>query len=167
MGLANQLASFLPNLPQNTSKIRKLLSPKNAFLWLPHHENEFTKIKKILCSLLIVKPFYPNLITYLITGASRLHGLGFALLQLKANNKFCLIQCGSKSLNDTQRNYNTIELECLAINHAIKKCKFYLYGKENFTVITDHKLLLEIFNKNLDDLDNPRLQRMREKKYGV
>ena len=50
----------------------------------------------------------PNLPTYLITDASRLHGLGFALLQLEATNKFRLIQCGSKSLNDTQRNYATI-----------------------------------------------------------
>ena len=30
----------------------------------------------------------------------------------------------------------------------------------------DHKPLLGIFNKNLDDLDNPRLQRMREKVMG-
>ena len=166
MGLANQLASFLPDLAQNTSKIRKLLSPKNAFLWLPEHETEFQTTKQILCGKMIVKPFDQNLKTYLITDASRLHGLGFALLQLEQNNTFRLIQCGSKSLNDTQRNYATIELECLAINHAIKKCKFYLHGKDNFTVITDHKPLLGIFNKNLDDLDNPRLQRMREKVMG-
>ena len=56
MGLANQLASFLPDLSQNTSKICKLLSPQNAFLWLPDHEDEFITIKNILCSPLIVKP---------------------------------------------------------------------------------------------------------------
>ena len=138
MGLANQLASFLPDIAQNTSKIRKLLSPKNAFLWLPDHKEELNSVKEILCSPLIVKPFNPNLNTFLITDASSLHGLGFALLQLEANNKFQLVQCGSKSLNDKQRNYTTIELECLVINHAIKKCKFYLHGKENFTVITNH-----------------------------
>ena len=54
----------------------------------------------------------------------------------------------------------------LAINHAIKTCKFYLHGKEHFTVITDHKPSLGIFNKNLDDMDNPRLQCMREKIMG-
>ena len=160
MGLANQLASFIPDLAQNTSKNRNLLSSKNAFLWLPNHEEEFQITKRILCSNMIVKPFDQNLKTYLITDASRLHGLGFALLQLEPTNKFRLIQCGSKSLNDTQRNYVTIENECFAINHTIKKCKFYLHGKEGFTVITDHKLLLGIFNKNFDDLDNPRLQRM-------
>ena len=160
------MVSFLPDLTQNTSKIQKLLSPKNAFLWLPDLEDEFINVKNILCSPLIVKPFDQNLPTYLITDASHLHGLGFALLQLEATNKFRLIQCGSKSLNDTQCNYSTIELECLAINHAIKKWKFYLHGKDNFTVITDHKPLLGILNYNLDNLDNPRLQRMREKIMG-
>ena len=115
---------------------------------------------------MIVKPFDQNLQTYIITDASRLQGLGFALMQLEATNEFCLIQRGSKSLNATQRNYATIELECLTINLAIKKCKFYLHGKDNFTIITDHKPLLGIFTKNLDDLDNPRLQRMREKIMG-
>ena len=55
MGLANQLASFMPDLAQNTSKIRKLLSPKNAFLWLPNQEEEFQIAKRILCSNMIVK----------------------------------------------------------------------------------------------------------------
>ena len=132
MGLANQLASFIPDLSQNTSKIRKLLSPKNAFLWLPNHEEEFQITKRILCSNMIVKPFDQTLKTYLITDASRLHGLGFALLQLEPTNKFRLIQCGSKSLNDTQQNYATFELECLAINHAIKKCKFYFTWQRKF-----------------------------------
>ena len=66
MGLANQLASFLPDLAQNTSNIRKLLSPENAFSWLSDHKQEFIKIKNILCSPLVVKPFDPNLVTCLV-----------------------------------------------------------------------------------------------------
>ena len=88
VGLANQLASFIPDLAQNTSKIRKLHSPKNAFLWLPDHEEEFQITKRILCSNMIVKPFDQTLKTYLTTDASRLHGLGLALLQLEPTNKF-------------------------------------------------------------------------------
>ena len=37
---------------------------------------------------------------------------------------------------------------------------------KRFTVITDHKPLLGIYNKNLLDLNNPCLQRMREKVMG-
>ena len=166
MGLVNQLASFLPDLAQITTNLRKLLSPKNAYLWLEIHEQEFLKTKEILTSDLIVKPFDPNLSTFLITDASRLHGLGFALVQKSKNDTLRLIQCGSKSLNDAQRNYAIIELECLGIQYAIQKCKFYLHGKDTFTVITDHKPLLGVFKKHLNDLDNPRLQRIREKIMG-
>ena len=86
MGLANQLASFHPDFAQITSNIQKLLSPKNAFLWLDIHENEFIATKNILCNPLIVKPCHPNLTTYLITDASHLYGLGFALIQLEINS---------------------------------------------------------------------------------
>ena len=44
--------------------------------------------------------------------------------------------------------------------------KMQILSSWNFTVITENKPLLGIFNKNLDDLDNPRLQRMREKIMG-
>ena len=35
MGLANQLSSFIPDLQQCTSNMRKLLSPKNEYIWTP------------------------------------------------------------------------------------------------------------------------------------
>ena len=96
------------------------VSEKRQFLFFEKYlgivsEQEFVKNKDILSSPLVVKPFDPNLSIYFIMNASHLHGLGFALLQLEANNKLCLIHCGSKSLNDTQLNYATIKLECLAI----------------------------------------------------
>ena len=38
----------------------KLLSTKNAVLWLDIHELEFQKLKQILTSDLLVKTFDPN-----------------------------------------------------------------------------------------------------------
>ena len=81
---------------------------------------------------MIVKPFDRTLKTYLKITPSWFR---ICIITTRTNKEinfgFRLIQCGSKSLNDTQRNYAiTIELECLAIYLAIKKCKFYLYGKE-------------------------------------
>ena len=68
-------------LGQMTSNIRKLLSPKNTFLWLDIHNDELIATKNILCSPLIIKPFDPNLTTHSITGGSLLNSLGFALIQ--------------------------------------------------------------------------------------
>ena len=41
---------------------------------------------------------------------------------------------------------------------------FYLQTQPNFDIITDHKPLLGIFEKYIFEVDNPRLQRLREKK---
>jgi mannosyltransferase OCH1-like enzyme len=47
--------------------------------------------------------------------------------------------------------------------YAIQKCEFYLKGLQSFQVLTDHKPLEGVFKKDLLDLSNPRLLRMREK----
>ena len=104
---------------------------------------------------------------YLLTDASRLFGLGYALghLELDASGKeiFKIVKCGSKGLTPTQQCYSTIELECLAKVWVILKCAFYLRGLPSFHVYTDHKPLEGIFVKDIFDLASPRLQRLREK----
>ena len=105
----------------------------------------------------------PKLTTLLLTDASRLNGLGYALLQKQDDTRLRSITSGSCSLNETQNRYATIELECLAIKYAISKCRFYLLGLPNFEIVTDHKPLLGIFDKYILKIDNPCLQRLREK----
>ena len=103
----------------------------------------------------------------LLTDASRLFGLGYALghleIDLSGNKIFKIIICGSKGLTPTQQRYSTIELECLAIVWAIQKCSFFLKRLPTFHILNDHRPLEGIFQKDLFDLTNPRLQRMREK----
>ena len=85
----------------------------------------------------------------LLTDASRLNCLGYALLQKEENNTLRLITCGSSSLKETQNRYATNELECLAIQYAISKRRFYLLGLPPFEIVTDHKPLLGIFYLNI------------------
>lgn len=143
--------------------MRELLKKENAFLWLPVHDDEFRLTRNLLCSSDLVKPFDPNLRTELLTDASRLHGLGYVLIQRNIDGFPRLVQCGSCSLTPAQRNYATIELECSAIVWAMSKCNYFLRGMPSFHVITDHRPLLGVFEKPLAALGNDRLQRMREK----
>lgn len=58
--------------------------------------------------------------------------------------------------------YAVIELECLAVAWAIKKCPTFLAGINQFTVITDHNPLIPILNTHrLDEIENPWLQQLR------
>ena len=112
LGLANQLASFIPDLAHCTTNFRKMTSTKMVFTWQDPHEADFILTKKLLTSPLVVKPFYTAAHTILLTDTSRLHGLGFALMQKPDDSdKMSLIICGSKSLRDTQAHYATVELE--------------------------------------------------------
>ena len=62
--------------------------------------------------------------------------------------------------------YATIKLECLAISYTLKKSDYFIRGQPNVTVtvtVTDHRLLLGIFAKSLQAIDNPSLMCLRER----
>ena len=111
----------------------------------------------------MVRHFDSSKNVILLTDVSRLHGLGYALGHIDVDNtgtkQFKIMHCSSKGLTPTQQRYSTIELECLAIT----KCSFNLHALPLFTIYTDHRPLEGVFQKDLFDLANPRLQRMREK----
>ena len=166
LGLAQQLGFFLPDLSHATSSMRELLKKNVAWLWTPEHEEEFQKAKQILTSPALVKPFDPSLKTVLLTDASRLHGMGYALCQeegmINGQPKLRLIACNSRSFTPTQQRYATVELECLAIKWAVEDLLFYLQGMPEITVVTDHNPLLGVFKKHLYEIDNTRLLKYRE-----
>ena len=105
--------------------------------------------------------------TVLLTDTFCLFGLGYALGHIEVDRSgikvFKIVRCGSKGLTPTQQRYTTIELECLAIVWAVQKCSFFLKGLPSFRILTDHRPLEGIFQKDLFDLSSPRLQQMREK----
>ena len=120
--------------------MRKLLSKRNAWVWLEEHERNFERLKQLLCSNMVIQPYDAHQATFLITDASRTRGLGYALMQKDAEGRMHMVQCGSCSLSETQQRYATIELEMLAIEWAARKCRYYLAGCPNIRVLTDHLL---------------------------
>lgn len=165
LGLTNQLGQFVPNLAHTSQPLRELLRKDVTFQWLQPQQQAFQKVKSILTDPngSVLSYFDPKLKTTLLTDASQLKGLGFALLQTNHNGTIRLIQCGSRSLTDAETRYAVCEIEALAIQWAIFSCRMYLIGAK-FSVITDHKPLLGVFKRsNLDAIDNSRLQRVLEK----
>jgi ribosomal protein S18 len=161
LGLAVQLGGFVPDLAHMTAALRELLKKGVAYQWLEEHEDCFQGVKAALTSPMCVRFFDPSKRTELLTDASRLKGLGYALTQMD-DDKRTLIKCGSRSLNGAESRYATLELEALAIKWAIASCKHYLMGGPTFTVVTDHKPLVPMFKKGLGDVENARVLRYRE-----
>ena len=164
LGLANQLGAFNPDIAHMSSNLRPLTSSKAAFLWLDDHQRDFEKMRSLLSSSKSCVSFFdPCLKTEVLTDASRLQGLGFALVQRDENSGLKLISCGSRSLTPAESRYATVELECLAVQWAVHRCRQFLLGMHHFDVITDHKPLMGVFRKRIDETTNPRLLSLREK----
>ena len=87
-----------------------MLKKGNAWVWEKGHEEEFSKIKNLLTSPTIAKSFDDTKDTILLTDASRLHGLGYALVQKNRKGELSLIQCGSRSLTPTQQRLSLIHI---------------------------------------------------------
>ncbi len=163
MGLVNQFTDFTPHIAQAAEPLRGLMKPKNAFVWSQDHSAAFSAVKQALIKPPVLAPFDPKAPTMLQTDASRLKGLGYALMQ-KQEGKWRLIQCGSRFLSPAESRYAMIELELLAVVWAVtEKCWLYLKGLP-FELVIDHKPLIPILNSyTLDMIENPRLQRLKLK----
>ena len=98
---------------------------------------------------------------YLKTDVSGI-GLGATLLQLRDNTgcqkdtvpdniNLCPIVFVSKSLTGTEQRSSNIKHEALGLLHGLEKFYHYCFGRE-VLVITDHKLLVSIFKKDVATL---------------
>ena len=120
-----------------------------------------------------VKIYDPEKATALCTDWSKT-GIGFVLLQKEClcddKTPLCclggwsLIYAGSRFTSNAESRYAPIEGECLAVAWALDKTKYFTLGAPDLTVAVDHKPLLKILgDKGLNEIENPRLQCLKEK----
>ena len=159
LGMINQLSTYHPGIARHTGVLQALLKKDTAFLWLEVHQAAFVKLKSELLATMALNHFNPSWSTRLITDVSRLHRLGFVLMQ-HWEDKTAVIQCGSRYLSPAEKNYSTLELELTAIVWAIQKCNFFLKGIEKFEVVTNHRPFIGIFAKPMPLIDNERITRL-------
>lgn len=95
LGLVNQLAEITPQIAELAEPLRLLLSPRCAFTWMPEHDLAFECLKTPLSQPPILAHFNPFLPTVLQTDASRLFGVGYALLQDHGDGRRRLVQSSS------------------------------------------------------------------------
>ncbi|OMH80018.1 Retrovirus-related Pol polyprotein from transposon, partial [Zancudomyces culisetae] len=81
---------------------------------------------------------------FIVTTDASLEGIGGILSQQfnEGEKPICFI---SRITNKHEKNYSISHLEGLAVVWCIQKLKYYLWGK-HFTVRTDHKSLLQLFD---------------------
>lgn len=118
----------------------------------PSYIVAFEKLKEIITNPPILR--YPDFSKRfkLITDASN-YSIGAVLTQEGHPISFA-----SRTLNNHERNYSTIEKELLAMVWGVKYYRPYIFGRE-FDLQTDHQPLKWLQAKNSGRDINPRLQR--------
>lgn len=149
LGLVNFIGKWLPNLATLTEPLRAILKLKLSknmdisTFWTDKQTLAFNKLKICLSQIKTLGYYDPNDRTQVVADASPV-GLGSVLIQFD-NSGPRIIAYGNKSLTDVEKRYCQTEKEALALVWAVEHFKMYLYGKDQFELITDHKPLETIF----------------------
>lgn len=157
LGLLGYYRKFIPNFARVTKPLTNCLKKGNKITLDQNYKNCFEHCKTLLTNDPILQ--YPDFSKdfILTTDASNV-AIGAVLSQGNIGTDKP-IAYASRTLNDSETNYSTIEKELLAIVWATKYFRPYLFGRK-FKIITDHRPLQWVMNLKEP---NSRLTRWRLK----
>lgn len=157
LGLVGYYRKFIPDFARIAKPLTQCLKKGKKIVLNSEYVQAFEQCKKLLTNDPILQ--YPDFDREfnLTTDASNL-AIGAVLSQgpIGSDKPVCY---ASRTLNDSEINYSTIEKELLAIVWATKYFRPYLFGRK-FKIITDHKPLQWMMNLKEP---NSRLTRWRLK----
>ncbi|CAI6355228.1 unnamed protein product [Macrosiphum euphorbiae] len=143
LGLSGYYRKFINSYSAIAKPLTNLLKKDTSFVWSNECQKSFDTLKAALCSEPVLK--YPDFTkTFLLTTDASNKALG-AILSQGEIGKDLPICYASRTLNKSEGNYSTTELECLAIIFGVKQFRPYLYGRK-FIILSDHRPLTWLFN---------------------
>ena len=143
IGLTSFYRKYIPNFSEVALPLTDLTrkGQPTKVEWGEPQEKAYMTLKALLAKPPILKlPDFSKQFV-LRTDASDL-GIAAILMQEHDNEMFP-VAFASKKLLQRQRNYSTIERECLSIIWAVQKFEAYLWGRD-FVIQTDHQPLTYI-----------------------
>ena len=139
LGLAGYYRKFIPGFSSIAAPLLQLTQKAASFIWTDACEQDFQRLKQLLCSAPILA--YPDFGKefFLQTDASD-YGVGAVLSQLDDLRNEKVIAYASKALSPREQKYSTTEKEALAVVFGTAHFRVYLLGR-HFKLITDHNAL--------------------------
>ena len=159
MGMANQLAIYIPQLADINTPLRPLLRKDNSWIWDKPQETAFQQIKDLLTSPPVLAHYDPQKKAIVAAAASN-NSIGAVLSLIQEDGTRKPVYYISRPLTDTEQKYTVIEKEVLATTWACGRFNDYILGLQ-FTVETDHKPLVPLLTTTELYKMPPRIQRFR------
>ena len=135
---------FIKDFSKLAKPLCELLVMDTKFIWDDRRQQSFEELKQFLTTTPIVRAPNWKFPFEVMCDASDF-AIG-AVLGQREYGKLYVIYYASKTLNEAQRNYTTIEKELLAVVFALEKFHAYLVGSF-IIVFTDHSALKYILTK--------------------
>ena len=167
LGSVNNLSKFIPHLSSFRKPLQDLLKNSSECVWLKVYDEAFKTLKNAIVKDVTLKYFDSNLPIHTERDVLK-KGIGVVMLQpdvqventshREVPNNLRPVFYASKTLTGTESNYSNIEREMLGVVFSMLHFKHCTYGRQ-IHIITDHKLLITLFAKNLATT-SPRLSRM-------
>lgn len=141
LGLLMFYSRFIPFHSKLLAPLNRLLRNNVQWTWGKIEENAFCGAKKALLNSQTLVHYDSDLPLYLSCDASS-YGAG-AVLSHKIGGHDRPVAFASVTLTQAQRNYSQLDKEAFSIIFGLKRFRQFLAARE-FTIITDHKPLLQI-----------------------
>ena len=158
LGITSYFSKFSPSTADICESLRQLTSSKTEWTWNAAYQKLFDKTKSVITEDVCMKCYDETQLLYLETGASGIR-LRAAPLPTRSSASCPWDSApdssilrpyafASKSLSSAEKRYSNIEKEALGILHRLNKFHHYCFVRE-VGIITDHKLLVAIFKKDV------------------
>ena len=137
IGFLNFYRRFIPHFSEIASPLTDLTakSAPNKVIWTDQHQQAFDTLKRVIITYPVLRnPDFEKKIILQTDSSDR--GINAVLLQEFNCTKLPILFI-SKKLLFRERQYSTIEKECLAIVRAVSQLREYLEGKQ-FIIESDH-----------------------------
>lgn len=140
LGMVQYSSRFIDNFATITEPLRSLTKQSTPWTWTEAHDNAFDTIKRALSDKTTLAYFDPKKYTDIHVDASPVGVAGIL------SQDGCIIAYASRALTDVEQRYSQTEREALAVVWACEHFHIYVSGAP-FTVITDHRPLVTIWQK--------------------
>ena len=160
VGICVYYRIFIAGFSTIAAPILALFRKGAMFVWTEERQTAMDLMKRKLTEapVLVTLDFSEGAgRIYLMVDASTI-GWGGALEQVTGDGLRRPARFESGVWSDAERKYDAVRLECRGLMKALKKLRFYLFGR-HFTVETDAQTLVWILNQPPNDLPNALLTR--------
>lgn len=138
LGLVGYYRKFIKDFSKITQPLTSCLKKRNKVEITPQYINAFEKCKELLVNAPLLQ--FPDFSKpFILTTDASNYAVGAVLSQGPVGSDRP-IAYASRTLNEAEKRYSTIEKELLAIVWATKHFRPYLYGRK-FIIYTDHRPL--------------------------